>query len=97
MDCMPVPVPGGYRCAWCLEFVSIWPTREALWREHLFEPLMSWVNDQLAPASHVLLFGRAGDATWAELGYAPESKQFAAEPMTAISVGKVDEIQEKSA
>jgi hypothetical protein len=95
MDCMPVPVPGGYRCAWCLEFVSVRPSREALWREHLFEPLMSWVNDQIAPASHLLLFGRAGDATWAELGYAPERRQFAPAHMIALPARISDEIRTK--
>lgn len=53
--------------------------------------------DQLAPANHPLLFGWAGDATWAELGHTPDLKQFAPEPIIAIPVGKVDEIQEKSA
>ena len=33
------------------------PTREACWREEAFEWLLEWVNGDLAPATHVGLYG----------------------------------------
>jgi len=70
LDCAPEPVPGGYRCALCTESVTIWPTREALWCDHLFEPFLTWVNERLAPACWLSLYslhGRPDDTTWAAL------------------------------
>lgn len=39
---------------------------EALWIDHLFEPLRRWGNEKLRPAIS-LEFHRQGDATWARL------------------------------
>ena len=32
---------------------SIFATQEGLWRDHLFDPLLRWVNDTLAPAKAI--------------------------------------------
>ncbi|MFC7478460.1 hypothetical protein ACFQS7_29340 [Dankookia sp. GCM10030260] len=51
---------GAYVCAACApEARAFYPSREALWQGHLFEPFLKWVNGTLAPASRVVLY--AGD------------------------------------
>jgi hypothetical protein len=49
------------------EFQVIYPTREALWRENVFEDLLTWINEDLAHATHLAMWGSADDATWARL------------------------------
>jgi len=61
-------VPGGYHCRLCLpEFKKLFPSREALWTEHLFEPLLTWVNEELSPAHWLVLEGQAKHSTAARL------------------------------
>lgn len=74
-DTSPVPVPasGCYRCDFCVDSVRIWPTREALWQDHLFDPFLSWVNEELAHSSQVLLYGKPDEITWARLGHENDS------------------------
>jgi len=67
LDANPEPVPGGYRCRCCSESDRVWPNRESLWADHLFEPFLSWVNERLAHACQLSLYGKPGDSTWAEL------------------------------
>lgn len=67
LDAFPEQVPGGYRCRLHLNFDEIWPTREALWRHDLFEPFLAWVNEQLAQAYQLSLYGKPGSSTWALL------------------------------
>ena len=43
------------------------PTREALWRADCFEVLLEWINTELAPATHVGLWGEREHGTWAWL------------------------------
>jgi hypothetical protein len=46
----------------------IFPSREALWTDHLFEPFLKWVNEKLAPARWLGIFRMSDEgATWAEL------------------------------
>lgn len=66
-DAWPEPVSGGYRYALCMDFARIWPTREAIWRDHLFDPFLLWVNEKLAHSFQVLLYGKPGETTWAKL------------------------------
>ena len=73
LDAWPEPVPSGYRCALCMDFVRIWPTREAIWQDHLFDPFLLWVNEKLAHSSQLLLYGRPGETTWAKLVDANDS------------------------
>ena len=51
---LPAYKRGGFICECCFvepgESVVIFPTREALWQDHLFEPFLKWVNEELAPA-----------------------------------------------
>ena len=67
----------GYFCKCCLdyfretnpgeEFTRIFPSREAVWVNDIFEPFLNWVNDDLANAKWLGLFGTPGSATWAKL------------------------------
>ena len=64
----PKRVPGGYVCKLCPpESRPIFPNRPALWTDHLFEPFLEWVNESLAKAKWLGLYGRRGYATWAKL------------------------------
>lgn len=45
-DCKPVRTGNHYLCAFCpADSARRYVTREALWREHLFEPLSRWLAD----------------------------------------------------
>jgi hypothetical protein len=60
-------VPGGYVCADCDPATrATFPTREALWVDELFEPLLLWINETLAPAKALYLY-RYGGMTAAKL------------------------------
>ena len=64
----PRRVPGGYVCAHCRpEAQKLYPSREALWRDHLFEPFLEWVNEKLAKSTAIGLFGERDHMTWARL------------------------------
>ena len=69
MDAAARPMPGGaWENAFFLpEFRVSHPTQEAAWRSDGFEMLLDWVNDELAPATHLALWGSEGHCTWARL------------------------------
>lgn len=48
-DAAPLRVGGGYRCSFCEDqrITTVYPSRVALWEEHVFEPLMAWINKEL--------------------------------------------------
>lgn len=74
--CHPVRCAGGYVCT-CQqeEDRHVYPTREALWREHVFEVFLAWVNETLAPARFIRLYSvRGGRMTGASLIYADEDR-----------------------
>lgn len=59
---------GGYYCDACSpEARRIFPDRHALWADHLFEKLLKWVNEDLANAKWLALYGSLDDASWARL------------------------------
>ncbi len=58
---------GAYVCEACpAEAHTIFASREALWREHLFEAFLSWINNTLATASVLALYQWHG-GTWVKL------------------------------
>jgi hypothetical protein len=58
MDTEPRRVPGGYVCDLCpSEPRPVFPNRPALWTDHLFEPFLEWVNESLAKAKWLALYG----------------------------------------
>jgi hypothetical protein len=62
LDCEPVRSPDGYVCDLCPpEDRKVFPSREALWRDHLFEPFLEWINEKLAQADVIGLYGSAGE------------------------------------
>ena len=61
-DVWPRLAVGGYICEHCRpEQRTNFPDLEALWRDHLFEPLAEWINGKLAAADAVGLYGSASD------------------------------------
>lgn len=67
LDVSEKAVPGGYRCELCEDANSSWLTLEALWQNHLYEPFLSWVNNELAPAHRLMIFGDHLTVSWATL------------------------------
>ncbi len=62
--------PSGFLCMLCEpDAHRVFPTMEALWRDHLFDPFEEWVNTKLAPARAVALFRLDGShgTTWVRL------------------------------
>jgi hypothetical protein len=57
----------GYVCTFCCaESRVIYPTREDLWRDHLLESFLAWVNIKLARAQ-ALRITKLDGCTWATL------------------------------
>lgn len=72
------------------EYQRPYETREALWREEVFEPFLSWVNEALAPACCLGIWRtKEGGATWAKLlapgdmAHPDVARAYALLPMTA--------------
>lgn len=58
LDVHPQRSRGGWTCGDCApEARRVFATHEDLWRDHLFEPLLAWINEELAPAHTLALFG----------------------------------------
>lgn len=59
----------GYFCFLCIpEARVLYPSREALWREHLFETFLEWVNDRLLKSRWIGIYGsRELGVTWVKL------------------------------
>lgn len=50
-DCLVKRVREGFYCGLVMpEFSAFYPTREALWIDHMFEPFLEWMNDVPAKA-----------------------------------------------
>jgi hypothetical protein len=71
----PKRVSGGYVCEACPPgSPPLFPDRSSLWADHLFEPFLEWVNNDLANAKWLSLRGNPGYATSARL-LADESRE----------------------
>ena len=73
LDVSPVATRHGYYCKCCEKPSTIWPSLEALYQDHLFEPLLQWVNEELFNATQLLLYGSPGSSTWAALANAKDN------------------------
>lgn len=73
LDVHPVRRGDAWHCGLCAEPRLSFLSREALWRDHLFDPLAGWMDRKLAPAEALAFFKRGG-ATWAQL--VPEAGNF---------------------
>ena len=68
LDAAPINSVNGYVCTSCEpEQRTVFRDRESLWRDHLFEPFLHWVNTRLAPAKWLALHGAAERSTAAAL------------------------------
>ena len=66
-DCVAEKSGDGFFCALCLpEAQKVFPSKDALWREHVFERFGAWISTELATATG-LVFCAMGGATWAYL------------------------------
>lgn len=68
-DVSAQPVTGGgwVNGLFVPEAQEVRPSREEVWREDGFKLLLEWLNEELAAATHVGLWGEPGHATWAYL------------------------------
>ncbi len=68
LDAYPKRTRGGFFCADCApDARAFFPDRPALWADHLFEPLLQWVNESLATAKWLALFGNPNEVAYARL------------------------------
>ena len=79
-DAIPLEIGGSWVCRLCRDLPApssgppqIYRSRKALLINHVFEPLLGWVNDKLAGAESLGLYGEAGNMTWAKLLRSGES------------------------
>lgn len=75
-EAAPARRANGYYCNLCLPEAQIpYPSREALWRNHLFEPFADWLAYTLLPANYLGLYGLHGrGVTWVELLDKPDAE-----------------------
>lgn len=97
-DASPRPSAKGYFCRSCRdyyhttnpdeEFTQYFPSREAVWEDDIFEPFLRWVNDDLAKAEWLGIYGKWGGVTWARLkDTSPDRKE--ANGLTALLLCRV--------
>ena len=68
LDACPNETSSGFVCSECDPGSrESYPTEEAFWRGHLFEPFLEWVNTKLAASDVLCLYGAPGRVTWAKL------------------------------
>lgn len=68
-EAWPVKKEAGFICQYCEpEFIVPYPSREALWTDHMFEPFLDWVNETLAKMRWLSLSQTEdGGGRWADL------------------------------
>lgn len=70
-DASPIRVAGGYRCAICDEEgknSTIYSSRKALWDQHVFTPLMTWINRALGQVERIdFCQTKDGGSSWVKL------------------------------
>lgn len=71
LDVVPEKFGSGYVCGLCPDIDGtkfIFQDIEELWRDHLFKPLQTWINEQLAASIGIALYRtRSGASTRAKL------------------------------
>ncbi len=67
LDAYMARTANGYQCKLCIT-PEMFPSRESLWIDHLYEPFLKWVNEELASARWLEISGfDDGGVTWAHL------------------------------
>jgi hypothetical protein len=65
LEAEPKRVPGGFVCDLCRpDERQVFANRAALWTDRLFDGLLVWVNDNLARAKWLALYGSPEQANW---------------------------------
>lgn len=78
----PEAVSEGYICTFCESDGRItYPSREALWINHDFEPFLEWVNTELTRTRWLALYGKPDHSTWAELVSEPNPEALVTVPI----------------
>lgn len=54
----------GYFCKMCDTSVEIYPNRETLWQEHVFEPFLDWCNEVIAKSDRLAFFAIENKCSW---------------------------------
>ena len=91
-ESVPVRHGDSYVCELCIDKGHVsFPSREAIWRDHLFEPFLEWVNQRLAQA-HWLDLHDWGGSTCAQLAVdrAESAKELVSIPLRQSSGVSVD-------
>ncbi len=72
-DAAPKALQDGWMCQRCIAntdpdkpIPTVYPSRDALLRDHVFEPFLAWVNESLAKAEAIGFYEKCGGA-WAKL------------------------------
>ena len=70
---------GTYFCALCLEPIH-YDSRQALWEQHCFEPMLEWANASFQPGQWLHIAVHHGGSSWAEIKshntYRQDSERF---------------------
>jgi len=89
IDISPKRISGGYICSLWIEGTSpIFPDMKSMWVSQMFEVLLQWVNERLYNSYGLVLYGKPGCSTYAQLcmtpDYSDEAYKFYAFPMKNI-------------
>ena len=92
-DCLPIHLEGSetFECGFCEGERAVFEDREALFKDHLFEPFGEWVCQKLRHATGVE-YQRIGGVTWARLR-TPESSDTFEEDDLRIDDGGVEHLR----
>ncbi len=60
---------GEYFCEYCKpEYKKLFPTRFALWEDHIFKPILTWVSNNCLNTKWICLFQlKKGESSWAQI------------------------------
>ena len=73
----PKKIQERYECSLCdPETRSTHLSREAIWRDGIFEPFLNWVNDTLAKCEWLAFYqNKPSGSSWAKIGMAPDKME----------------------
>ncbi|WP_069065492.1 hypothetical protein [Sphingobium sp. RAC03] len=84
-DVVPVNDGAAWFCSLCEpNDCRLFPSIEALWVDHLFDPLRRWIDEQLRPAT-ALEYHRVDGATWMRLTKEPKKASVTATSLIALT------------
>jgi len=89
-EAAPVHCADGYYCKLCMPEAQVpYPSREALWQNHLFEPFADWLVNTLLPAKWLGLYSlHERGCSWAKLLNEPDAEAEILLPVWPESVNK---------